>query len=88
MAVTYLIRRQPSTYGVGPSQTIQLVIKIAARSAAASSAVEQNRTQPADFFHNLRSDTAGGFAETLAQLLVVQFHYPALHRAEDAKCGR
>jgi hypothetical protein len=42
----------------------------------------------ADFFHNLRRDTAGGFAETLAQLLVVQFHYPALRRAEDAKCGR
>jgi outer membrane protein, heavy metal efflux system len=75
--------QQPSSVGAGLSQTILLGGKIAARTAAASSAVEQSKAQVADFRQNLRCGAAREFVDALAQSLIVHFHNQALSRAED-----
>jgi cobalt-zinc-cadmium efflux system outer membrane protein len=76
-------QKQPSTVGVGLSQTILLGGKIAARKATATSSLEQSKAQLTDFLHNLRCDAASVFADTVAQSLILRFHYKALRRAED-----
>ena len=74
--------KQPTTWGAGVSQTILLGGKIGARTAVANSAVRQSDAQLADFLRKLRADAAREFVDTLAQSLVVRFHYQALRRAE------
>lgn len=75
--------KQPTTWSAGLSQTILLGGKIGARTAVADSAVRRSDAQLADFLRKLRADAAREFVDTLAQSLVVRFHYQALRRAED-----